>query len=367
MFNDFLSKFDLQYSFQSINDVSEDDILSALEKSKNHFDDLITLLSPSAQKYLDKMALKSQQITRRRFGNTMQLYIPLYLSNKCDNACIYCGFRTHNKIQRKTLSTEEVLNEADILYRRGFRNILLVSGATSDILKNNYLNTVINELSNKFTSVSIEIEEQNREFYEDLFKSNLDGVTLYQETYNPETYAQIHPEGKKSDYNFRLNAMDIIGRTGIRKLGIGALLGLYDFRKEAYMLSLHCKYLLQNYWRSSISVSFPRLCENESNYKAKYPVSDKDLMQIIFAFRIVFPDIDLSLSTREPPELRDYLAQNGITYMSAGSRTSPGGYLNKEKAGNQFEMEDTRSVEEICAVLSKKDIDVVWKDWNEYR
>lgn len=364
MFSDYLSSFDINKFFAITEQADSASVIRVLEKDRANINDLPVLLSREAEKHIEKMSELSSRITRQRFGNIMQLYVPLYLSNKCENTCLYCGFRKGNKIKRATLSVTDVLREADILHGQGFRNILLVAGATHEVREKGYLETIVKKLSEDFTSVSIEIEELNTKEYKDLVNANLDGVTLYQETYDEELYPRLHRSGGKANYKQRLDSMDKIGASGVRKLGIGVLLGLSDFRKEACVLGLHCKYLINKYWRSSVGVSFPRLCESESSYKAMFPVSDTNLSQMIFAFRIVFPDNDLVLSTRESSEIRDYLCERGITYMSAGSRTSPGGYSKNRETGKQFEIADTRSVKEIHSVLENRGRDVVWKDWN---
>jgi 2-iminoacetate synthase len=364
MFGNFLDAFSVEDLLAKTIDASAEEVSNVLNKQKISLTDLPVLLSTAAGHYLEQCAKRSREITKRRFGNIIQLYIPLYLSSKCSNACIYCGFRSSNPIARITLSPAQVFNEADEIFKMGFRNILLVSGATSEILEKNYLHDIVRKLSGQFTSVSIETEPLNELQYRELEQAGLDGVTLYQETYNRDLYSKIHPGGSKRDYSNRLNALDRAGKAGIRKLGIGILLGLHDYRLDALLLGLHCSYLIKHYWQSSIAVSFPRIRENESNYKPEFPISDRELAQIIFAFRMVFPDNDLVLSTRERPEIRNLLATMGITYMSAGSRTSPGAYSLHADTGKQFELEDTRTVAEICAALQANGIDPVWKDWN---
>jgi 2-iminoacetate synthase len=367
MFSDAIKSFNLEPFLKKMNETSDNQVLEVLSKSRHNFDDLPVLLSPSAINLLSEMADVSAKIKQNRFGNIIQLYIPLYLSNKCSGSCIYCGFQ--NKIQnaRVTLTVDQVLQEADFIYQKGFRNLLLVSGTTNDILQDHYLNRILEELSHTFTSVSIEIQPLEQKQYQNLVLSNLDGVTLYQETYNPKIYETVHKGGSKGDFLYRLDNMDRAACSGVRKLNIGALLGLMDFREEAAYLAFHCKYLIQKYWRTAIGVSFPRLRESEAGFKAPSPVSDRQLAQMIFAFRIIFPDIDLNISTREPPALRDLLAKTAVTYMSAGSKTNPGGYHLHSSSGKQFDMEDTRPVEEICDALHKNGLDVVWKDWNEYK
>lgn len=350
--------------YEQTKNVSAYDVESVLRKKKIRLDDFPVLISQAAGKHLYELAHKAQNITRQRFGNTAQLYIPLYLSNRCVNSCAYCGFHQSARIPRNSLTVEEVRKEADYIYRQGYRNILLVSGETPEIIQEGYLEKIICVLAAKFTSVSIEIQPLEEPQYKHLVNAGMDGVTLYQETYDTGMYAQVHPAGPKKDFTHRIETMDRAGKAGVRKLGIGFLLGLSDFRKEAAALAVHCRYLLKNYWKSSVALSFPRLRECETGYQAASPVTDRELAQIIFAFRIIFPDIDLNLSTREPPALRDLLIGRGITYISAGSRTSPGGYTGDSDSGKQFELEDTRTTQEVCTALQKNGLDIVWKDWN---
>lgn len=366
MLSDYLSKTQTGSLQKKLQTTDSHAVEAVLCKSAFRFEDLPLLLSPAAEPFLRNMGDLAESITRRRFGNIIQLYVPLYLSNKCRGNCVYCGFRNANPIRRKTLSVPEVLEEAEHLHNMGFRNLLLVAGETPDLFNGDYLPGLIARLSESFTAVSVEIQPLEEPQYRELVENNLDGVTLYQETYNSGVYEQVHPGGEKNNFEFRLDAMDRIGKAGVRRLGIGALLGLDDFRREALFLGIHCRYLIRHYWQSAVSVSFPRIRENESNYRAPHPVSDRQMAQMVFAFRMVFPDVDLVLSTREPPSLRDLLAARGITYMSAGSRTHPGGYALDSTAGQQFELEDRRSVAEVCNSLRNRGLDVVWKDWYTY-
>jgi 2-iminoacetate synthase len=327
-------------------------------------EEFLPLFSPAADDYLEKMARVSYAITRRRFGNIIQLYAPLYISNECSNSCLYCGFNIHNSIKRTTLSPEETLKEADILYREGFRHILLVSGEHRAKLPVDALAAIALRIHGIFSSVSIEVYPMKEEEYSLMAASGVDGLTLYQETYDRDVYAAVHPAGPKRDFDWRLLAPDRGGRAGLRKIGIGALLGLADWRLDGFFTALHARYLTETYWRSQIQVSFPRLRHAEGDFATPHPVSDRDLVHLICAMRIILPDAGLVLSTREPATLRDHLMPLGITMMSAGSRTEPGGYSNPEGAGKQFEIEDRRSPDEVVKTIAARGFDPVWKDWD---
>lgn len=365
MFSQFLREFDFGPWHQKAAQANDADVSAVLTKSHIALDDLPVLLSSQCLSHLDALAKRAQAVTRQRFGNTIQLYIPLYISNRCQNACLYCGFSTANRTPRKTLGIEEILDECNHIRNLGFRNLLLVSGETPELLQNNFLESIIKHLAKDFASLSIEVQPFDESVYRTLCEAGLDGVTLYQETYDPLVYTQVHPSGSKSNYPYRLDTMDRAAAAGVRKINIGALLGLGDPVYEAFRVALHCRYLLTRHWRSSVAISFPRMRESESRYRAPYPVDDRRFIQIMLAFRLVFPDQDLVLSTREPAALRDVLSSIAVTYMSAGSKTSPGAYTKSDTACSQFELEDTRSVEEIRSTLNANGLDVVWKDWNQ--
>lgn len=326
--------------------------------------DYMPLFSPAADELLEEIARLSYSITRRRFGNVIQLYAPLYISNECSNSCLYCGFNRANTIERTTLSAEETIQEAELLYREGFRHILLVSGEHRRKLPVDALAEIALNIHSKFSSVSIEVYPMKEEEYALMAASGVDGLTLYQETYDRDVYAAVHPAGPKRDFEWRLHAPDRGGRAGLRKLGVGSLLGLSDWRIDGFFTALHARHLTDTYWRSHIQVSFPRLRHAEGNFVTPHPVSDRNLVHLICAMRIILPDAGLVLSTREPAELRDHLIPLGITMMSAGSRTEPGGYSNPEGAGKQFEIEDRRTPAQVAESIARHGFDPVWKDWD---
>jgi 2-iminoacetate synthase len=364
MFRDIFEKYDHNRVRERILNITPDEARRALAADSPGPEDFYALLSPAADGFLEELAQKAFAVTRRRFGNTIQLYAPLYVSNECSNSCLYCGFNCRNSIARMTLTPEEVDREAELLYRAGFRHILLVSGEHRGRLPVDALAEIGLRIHRRFSSVSIEVYPMETSEYALMAASGVDGLTLYQETYDREVYAAVHPAGKKRDFNWRLDAPDRGGAAGLRKLGVGSLLGLTDWRVDGFFTALHAHYLTSAHWRSAIQVSFPRLRYAEGAFPTPHPVSDRDLTHLICAMRVMLPDAGLALSTRETPEFRDNMMPLGITMMSAGSKTEPGGYSNPEGAGRQFEIEDPRPPEEIAAVVRARRLDPVWKDWD---
>ncbi|MCP4717017.1 MAG: radical SAM protein, partial [Deltaproteobacteria bacterium] len=286
-----------------------------------------------------------------------------YVSNECVNACIYCGFNVNNTMQRVTLSREDVLREAEALYCQGFRHILLVSGEDRSKVPVQAFADIIRELSRSFAAVSIEVYPMEEDEYRLLADSGATGIALYQETYDRNLYKQLH-RGPKADFDFRLASHDRAARAGFRDIGIGALLGLTDFRLDVACVAAHGAYLMKHFWKSQIAVSFPRLRHAAGDFTPPVTVTDKELAQVIFALRMVLPDADLVLSTREAPDFRNGMAGLGITRMSAGSKTNPGGYSISEGSLEQFEVADSRSPAAIAAMLEDKNIEPVWKDFD---
>ncbi len=332
----------------------------------NHFtpEDLLPFFSPAAEGLLEEMANLSSRITRMRFGNTIQLYTPLYISNECTNSCLYCGFNRTNDIRRITLSTDDVEKEAEAIFSMGFRHVLLLTGEHRGAVPVEKLAEIAGRIHKKFASVAIEVYPMETEEYRLLVQNGIDGLTLYQETYNRDIYAKMHPAGRKRDFNFRLEGPDRGGAAGLRKIGIGALLGLADWRTEGFFTALHALYLSSTYWRTHIMVSFPRMREAPGGFNPLCIVQDREMAQLLCAMRIILPDAGLVLSTREPADLRDNLFPLGVTMMSAGSKTEPGGYTEMDAADVQFNIEDSRTPEEIARVISSKGFDPVWKDWD---
>jgi len=339
--------------------------MNILNKQKQFLKDLEILLSDKAQLYLDELALRSKEITVQRFGKIINLYAPVYLSNECENECLYCGFNKNIEQGRKTLTFEEAKKEFSFLKNTGLTSVLILTGESSDKVGIEYLVQVIRIAREYFPNVSLEIYPTTEENYRKLVEAGATGLTIYQETYHELTYKEVHPRGKKSNYKWRLEAPERALKAGFRKIGLGVLLGLYDWRKDIISLAEHIKFLEKKYWRAEFLISFPRLRYYPDAFNVPNPVSDREFVQIIFALRLCFPDLGFVLSTREPAELRDNLIGYGITQMSAGSKTNPGGYMNNCMSGEQFSTSDKRNIKTVIQSIFNKNFDPVLKDWDD--
>jgi 2-iminoacetate synthase len=351
------------------------------------------LIAPKDNVALDSLAARARVLTRQHFGRTMRLFAPLYLSNECINSCRYCGFSRENPILRVTLSVDEVVKEARHLAASGFRQLLLVAGEHPKFVSPDYLAECVRALRDDFSSISIEVAPMETEEYIPIVEAGAEGLVVYQETYNRAIYNRLHLAGPKKDFAWRLASPERGYDAGFRRIGIGALLGLAPWREEAIALAAHLEYLLKRCWKSSVTVSVPRLRPAAGEFRPEFPITDRDLVHLVCALRVAFPQVGIILSTREPAVLRDLLMQVGITMMSAGSHTEPGGYTGQGResihrtirgrmvppevvpmtevrdmkddfATAQFEISDARSPAEIAAVLRGKGIEPVWKDWD---
>ena len=332
---------------------------------------LTVLFSPAAAGCLEDIALAAYKLTRQRFGSAISLFAPLYVSNYCVNRCRYCGFNAGHPHRRRRLSIDEAMREAEIIASEGFRDILLVSGEDEASITPDYLAELAERLraGGMFATVGVEVFTQSEESYRRMFEGGIDGVTIFQETYERDSYAFWHPAGPKSVYANRILASEAAARAGMRRMGLGVLLGLEDWRFDALAMAVHADALARNYWRTRTSFSFPRIRPSESGHSQQLPcvVTDRDLTQMIVALRLCFPDSGMTLSTRENPALRDHLIPLGITQISAGSKTNPGGYGEdgrESSATEQFAVSDERSAAEMSAVLRDMGFDPVWKDWD---
>ncbi|OEU64604.1 MAG: thiamine biosynthesis protein ThiH [Desulfuromonadales bacterium C00003094] len=341
-----------------------DDVQRALASEQLRLSDFVALLSPAAEEQLEALAQRAHRLTQQRFGKTIQLYAPLYLSNECINGCLYCGFNASNKMTRRTLSLDEVEEEGRILHQRGFRHVQLLTGEAPQSVDNAYLVAAVTRLRPMFSSISIEVYPMDTAGYAQMVAAGVDNLTVYQETYDRSLYAELHPFGPKRDFDWRLAAAERGGAAGLRSIGIGALLGLSDWRNEGFYVGLQARYLAKHFWRSRINISLPRLRPADGGFAPRRPVSDAALVQLICALRLLMPDSALVLSTRESAALRDHLLPLGITQISAGSCTAPGGYGHQEEASQQFAIDDDRSPEQICSMLKAAGYDPVFKDWD---
>jgi len=352
-------KFDFKGFFER---VSDRDVERVIEKKRLTEIDYLTLLSPRAEGHLEKMAQKAHYLTVQHFGKVILLYTPLYLANYCVNHCVYCGFRLHSGLERKKLSLDEVEVEAKMIAATGLKHILILTGESKEQSPVSYIRECIEVLKKYFTSISIEIYPLEEHEYAGLISAGVDGLTIYQEVYNEKVYADLHPAGPKRNYQFRLEAPERACRAGIRTVNVGALLGLYEWRSEAFFTGLHANYLQNMYPAVEVSISPPRIRPYPGEYQPVVMVSDKNLVQYILAFRLFMPRGGVTVSTRERAELREHLVKLGATKMSAGSCTAVGGRSNYQSTG-QFEIWDGRSVAEMADMLYSQGYQPVYKDW----
>ena len=349
---------------QEIYNFTSKDVAAVLRKTKIELDDFKVLISPAAKPFLEEMAQRSHALTKKRFGNTIQMYIPMYLSNECQNICTYCGFSMTNKIRRKTLSDEEILKEVAHIKKLGYDHILLVTGEANRTVGVSYLKHAIELIRSQFSNITIEVQPMDQEEYEELIEAGLYAVLVYQETYHEATYKTHHPKGKKSNFHYRLDTPDRLGKAGIHKIGVGALFGLEDWRVDSFYTALHLKYLQKTYWKTKYSISFPRLRPHQGDVQPKVEMTDSDLVQLICAYRLLDEDVELSMSTRENEIFRNNIIKLGITSISAESKTNPGGYAVEPQSLEQFEISDERSTHEIKEMIQNQGYEVVWKDWD---
>lgn len=357
------------YSWQEVKDSiyakTSKDVENALhKKEKRNLEDFKALISPAAVPYLEEMAQLSHKLTLKRFGNTIQMFAPMYLSNECQNICTYCGFSLDNPIRRKTLSNKEILEDVNAIKKMEFDHILLVTGEANQTVGVNYLGNAINQVKNHFSNVSMEVQPLDEDEYKTLIGHGLNTVLVYQETYHQEDYKKHHPKGKKSNFYYRLDTPDRLGKAGIHKIGLGVLIGLEDWRTDSFFCALHLDYLERLYWQTKYAISFPRLRPFSGGLDPKVEMVDRELVQLICAYRIFNEEVELSLSTRESETFRNNVFKLGITSMSAGSKTDPGGYASTENELEQFEISDERSPQEIASMIKEQGYEAVWKDWD---
>jgi 2-iminoacetate synthase len=343
------------------------DVERALAKDDLDLADLAALLSPAARNFLEPMARKANRLTRWHFGRTISLYAPIYISNLCAADCVYCGFsvRSGNKEKRVTLKPAEIHKECAALAAMGYENILILTGEAPKAVDVEYIAESIAIAREYFSGVSVEIYAVDEPDYQRFVEAGLEGVTLYMETYHRPTYEQVHLEGQKSIYDYRLDATERAGNAGVRKLSIGALLGLHQWQEELLWVGLHARHLQKQCWQSALSISFPRILHMPERFQVRDFVSDADLVQGMLAMRLFLPEVGFNLSTREAPSFRDKLIPLGVTHMSAGSSTRPGGYATRGvEVLEQFEIEDTRPPAEVIEVIRAAGYDPVWKDFD---
>ncbi|MBB5021029.1 2-iminoacetate synthase ThiH [Desulfurispira natronophila] len=364
MYSEVFPSIDQNELMSVIEEVGSRDVQVALQKDQLDIKDFAALISPAADPYIEEIANKAHQLTVQRFGRTILMYAPLYVSNYCTNGCRYCGFNHQNLMERHLLSHGQALDDAAVIASEGFRHLLLVSGEDPRYVDEQYLGELAVKLKGRFSSIGVEVQPLEESGYRHLSECGVDSLTIYQETYNTELYSEVHPSGKKRDFNYRLDTPERGALGGMRKVGLGVLLGLGNVSLDACNLALHARYIMQNYWRTQVSVSFPRLRAAEGGFQPYDPVSDRTLLKLICAFRLYTVDAVLVLSTRESAQFRDAVFPCGITQMSAGSKTNPGGYSSQDDTLEQFHVEDSRSVAHVAAAIREQGYEAVWKDWD---
>ena len=340
-----------------------DDVDRVLKKNKLDMDDFAILLSKAAAERISVLKKKAHQLTTQYFGKARFLYAPLYITNRCINSCVYCSFSEKNDIKRKYLNDTEIANDAEYLHNQGFRHILVVSGEDPIIMKSNYLINTIALLHKKFPSISIEVQPLTESLYRKAAAAGCDGLSLYQETYNRDVYKTVHTGGPKRNFKWRINGPERAACAGIKRINFGVLLGLADFRTDIWFAALHAAYIRKNFWRTQIGFSFPRIRPFVGSYHPDVEVKDNDMLHLILALRIMFPQASLVLSTRERPKFRDMLLSVAATNTSAGSKTNPGGYSDNSTTG-QFDISDKRSPSEVIEAISAAGLYPVQKDWD---
>ncbi len=369
-FADEIGNFDWDETIRIVENATEADVRRVLAKARRNVkpltpEEFAILISPAADPFLEEMAQFSRHFTLERFGKTISMYIPIYVSNACTNKCVYCGFNHDNPFTRTTLTPDQVENECKAIKKLGpFENLLVVSGEYPSLCGVEYLEKVLHRCRPYFHNLTIEVQPMKAADYYRLTESGLNGVVCFQETYHREAYKKYHPRGMKSHFDWRLNGFDRMGEAGVHKIGMGVLLGLEDWRADTIMMARHLRYLQKRYWRSRFSVNFPRMRPSESGYQPKVIINDRELARLTFAFRIFDHDIDISFSTREAPYYRDHIMRLGVTSMSAGSQTEPGGYATSPEALEQFEVSDDRSPMSVAEAIRANGYEPVWKDWD---
>ena len=367
MFSDELEKIDWDETTRKIMSKTDADVRRALTKSHCDVEDFMAMLSPAAEPYLEQMAQLSKKYTEERFGNTMSMFIPLYITNSCSNSCVYCGFHVSNPMPRVILTPEQIENEYKAIKEIApFENILLVTGENPAKAGVPYLAKALDIAKKYFSNLKIEVMPLAAEEYAELREHGLNGVICFQETYHKANYNIYHPRGMKSKFEWRVNGFDRMGQAGVHSIGMGVLIGLEkEWRTDITMMAYHLRYLQKKYWRTKYSVNFPRMrpAQNEGFHPNCY-MTDTQLAQATFAMRIFDHDVDISYSTREPAFIRNNMAMLGVTTMSAESRVNPGGYHTYPQALEQFTVSDNRKVGDIIASLKAVGREPVWKDWD---
>ena len=366
MFSDELEKISWEETTKAIYSKTDADVRRALSKEHCDVNDFMALISPAAAPYLETMARLSRKYTMERFGKTISMFVPLYITNSCTNSCVYCGFNHNNPMKRTILTEEEMVNEYKAIKKLApFENLLLVTGENPAKAGVDYIERALLLAKPYFANLQIEVMPLKAEEYERLTHAGLNGVICFQETYNKANYNIYHPRGMKSKFEWRVNGFDRMGQAGVHKIGMGVLIGLEEWRTDITMMAYHLRYLQKHYWKTKYSVNFPRMRPSENGgFQPNVVMNDRELAQVTFAMRIFDHDVDISYSTRESAAFRNHMATLGVTTMSAESKTEPGGYFTYPQALEQFHVSDERKAVEADAALRSLGRIPVYKDWD---
>ena len=366
MFSDELEKISWEETTKAIYSKTDADVRRALSKEHCDVNDFMALISPAAAPYLETMARLSRKYTMERFGKTISMFVPLYITNSCTNSCVYCGFNHNNPMKRTILTEEEMVNEYKAIKKLApFENLLLVTGENPAKAGVDYIERALLLAKPYFANLQIAVMPVKAEEYERLTHAGLNGVICFQETYNKANYNIYHPRGMKSKFEWRVNGFDRMGQAGVHKIGMGVLIGLEEWRTDITMMAYHLRYLQKHYWKTKYSVNFPRMRPSENGgFQPNVVMNDRELAQVTFAMRIFDHDVDISYSTRESAAFRNHMATLGVTTMSAESKTEPGGYFTYPQALEQFHVSDERKAVEVDAALRSLERIPVYKDWD---
>lgn len=350
--------FDFERRFSSVN---AGDIKKIINQDRISKDDFLKLISPKAQPYLELMAQKARELSMKHFGKAVTLYTPMYLSNYCNNKCVYCSFNANHEITRRRLTEKEILEEGEFIAQTGLKHLLILTGSSRQATPVKYIRRAVELLKDRFESIAIEVYPLHPFEYKQLIDAGVDGLTIYQEVYNEEQYKKVHPSGPKRDYIFRLNAPESACQEKMSQVNIGALLGLHDIRKEVFYLGLHGEYLSKKYPGVEMSFSLPRLKKAKGSYFYN-EIKDKDFVQLLLALRIFLPFFSINISTRENASFRKQLIHLGVNKMSAGVSTAVGGHID-QKGEAQFAIDDHGSVNNVKKMIRDQGFQPVMKDW----
>ena len=360
MLNEVIEKMN-SYDYNSY---TEKDVRIAINRENRTPEDFAALLSPAALPFLEEIAQKAQEETRKHFGNSVYMFTPLYIANYCENYCIYCGFNCHNKIRRAKLEPDEIEREMQEIAKTGLQEILILTGESKKMSDVKYIGEACKIAKKYFKLVGVEVYPMNTDEYRYLHECGVDFVTVFQETYNSDKYETLHLEGHKRIFPYRFYAQERAIRGGMRGVGFAALLGLVDFRKDAYATGIHAYLLQRKYPHAEIAFSCPRLRPIINNDKINpKDVHEPQLLQVICAYRLFMPFANITISTRECERFRDNVISIAATKISAGVNVGIGAHSGEEKGDEQFEISDGRNVDEVYKAIENQGLQPVMSDY----